>query len=297
MKTAASVVLALLLSFFAPALAGSDYAAGIQKWRAEEETDLKKPDGWLTLAGLFWLEEGTNTVGAGSDFDVPLTDNFKEAKFGEINFHNGSATLKVAKGVEATANGQPVTTLKLASDTKGKPTEIRTGSQLFYLIERDDRYGIRVKDSESKARTEFKGQNWYPIDQSYRVEARLAALPEPKELLVPNVLGGHFKMKSPGMLHFMLGGKQLSLQPVLEDDGSLFIIFRDPTNDAETYSAGRFLHADKPAHGETILDFNKAENPPCAFTPYATCPLPPPGNDLSVAVQAGEKRYELEDAN
>lgn len=292
MKTAASVVLGLLLSALVPALAESDYVAGIQKLRTEEEADLKKPDGWLTLAGLFWLKEGTNTVGAGSSFDVRLTDNFKEGKFGEITFHNGSATLMVDKGVEATAKGVPVAMVELASDANGKPTEIHTGSQLFYLIQRGDRYGIRVKDSESKARTEFKGQNWYPIDQSYRVKAHLQALPEPKELLVPNVLGGHFKMKSPGLLHFKLAGKELSLQPVLEDDGSLFIIFRDATNETETYSAGRFLHADKPVNGEAILDFNKAENPPCAFTPYATCPLPPAGNDLPVAVKAGEKRYD-----
>ncbi|MEO6873170.1 MAG: DUF1684 domain-containing protein [Chthoniobacterales bacterium] len=292
MKTAASVVLALLLSALVPALAESDYVAGIQKWRAEEEADLKKPDGWLALAGLFWLKEGTNTVGAGSSFDVRLTDNFKEGKFGEIAFHNGSATLMVDKGVDATAKGEPVATIELASDANGKPTEIHIGSQLFYLIQRGDRYGIRVKDSESKSRTEFKGQNWYPIDQSYRVKAHLQALPKPKELLVPNVLGGHFKMKSPGLLHFKLAGKELSFQPVLEDDGSLFIIFRDATNDTETYSAGRFLHADKPVNGEAILDFNKAENPPCAFTPYATCPLPPAGNDLPVAIKAGEKRYD-----
>ncbi len=292
MKSTTTFALILLLWSLAPALAESDYVTGVQKWRAEEEADLKKPNGWLTLSGLFWLKEGTNTVGAGPEFDVHLTDHFKQGKFGEINLHDGKASLKVDQGVEAKADGKPVSTIALVSDAKGKPTEIRTGSQLFYLIQREDRYGIRVKDNESKSRTEFKGQNWYPINESYRVPAHLAAWPEPQELLVPNVLGGHFKMKSPGLLKFTLDGKELSLQPVLEDDGSLFLIFRDQTNDTETYSAGRFLYADKPVNGVAMLDFNKAENPPCAFTPYATCPLPPAGNDLPVAIPAGEKRYD-----
>ena len=273
-------------------LAQSDYVKDVEKWRSDEAADLKKEDGWLTVAGLFWLKDGVNTVGAGSQFDVRLSDNFTQGKLGEIEFKNGVATLKVADGVEAKCDGKPVSTMDLVSDEKGKPTEIRVGSQMFYLIRREDRFGIRLKDNQSKARVEFKGQNWFPVNESYRVPARLEALPEPKELMVPNVLGGHFKMKSPGLLRFTLQGQGYSLQPVLQDDGSLFIIFRDASNSSETYSAGRFLDADKPVDGKTTLDFNKAENPPCAFTPFATCPLPPEGNDLAVAIKAGEKRYD-----
>ena len=121
--------------------------------------------------------------------------------------------------------------------------------------------------------------------------ARLEAFPQPQEIRVPNVLGGSFKMKSPGILKFSVQGKACSLQPVIEDDGSLFLIFRDASNPTDTDETGRFLHADKAVNGETVLDFNKAENPPCAFTPYATCPLAPPGNDLKIAIKAGEKRY------
>ena len=273
-------------------LAQSDYVKDVEKWRSDEAADLKKEDGWLTVAGLFWLKDGVNTVGAGSQFDVRLSDNFTQGKLGEIEFKNGVATLKVADGVEAKCDGKPVSTMDLVSDEKGKPTEIRVGSQMFYLIRREDRFGIRLKDNQSKARVEFKGQNWFPVNESYRVPARLEALPEPKELMVPNVLGGHFKMKSPGLLRFTLQGQGYSLQPVLQDDGSLFIIFRDASNSSETYSAGRFLNADKPVDGKTTLDFNKAENPPCAFTPFATCPLAPEGNDLAVAIKAGEKRYD-----
>ena len=122
------------------------------------------------------------------------------------------------------------TTIELVSDEKGKPTQIRTGSQTFYLIKREDRFGIRLKDSQSKARLDFKGLHWFPIDESYKVTARLEAFPEPKEVMIPNVLGGYFKMKSPGILKFTFKGKEYSLQPVDEGDGSLFIIFRDGSN-------------------------------------------------------------------
>jgi len=287
-----TLCLATVLVSIVSALAQSDYVTTIEKWRSDEAADLKKEDGWLTLAGLFWLKDGVNTVGTGSQFDVRLTDNFTQGKFGEIDFKNGVATLKVASGVKAESDGKPVSTIDLVSDEKGKPSEIRVGSQMFYLIRREDRFGIRLKDNQSKARVAFKGLNWFPVDESFRVQAHLEALPEPKELMVPNVLGGHFKMKSPGLLRFALQGRPYSLQPVLQGDGSLFIIFRDPSNSSETYSAGRFLNADKPVNDKTTLDFNKAENPPCAFTPYATCPLAPEGNDLPIAIKAGEKRYD-----
>jgi len=284
--------LAVLLSL--AALAGqSDYVKEIEKWRQKEEADLQKEKGWLSVAGLFWLKDGVNTIGVGPEFDVRLTDNFKTGgKFGAIEFRNGVATLTVEKGVEAQSDGQPVSSVDLVPDTKGKATEIRTGSQTFYLIQREDRFGIRLKDSQSEARRNFKGQQWFPVDESYKVIARLEPFPEPKELLVPNVLGGHFKEKTPGVLKFTLKGKECALQPIVQEDGSLFLVFHDSSNDHETYISGRFLDAAAPVNGETVLDFNKAENPPCAFTPFATCPLPPPGNDLAVAVLAGEKRYD-----
>jgi uncharacterized protein (DUF1684 family) len=293
MKKRVGILLAIVLVLVTSARSQTDYVKAIEKWRSDEEADLKKETGWLTVAGLFWLKEGINTVGAGPDFDVRLTDSFKKGKFGEIDFKNGAAALKVEDGVESKSDDKSISTvIQLVSDEKGKPTEIRTGSQTFYLIKREDRFGIRLKDSQSKARLTFKGQHWYPIDESYKVTARFEALPEAKELKVPNVLGGFFKMKSPGVLKFTLKGKECSLQPVAEEDGSLFIIFSDGSNRNETYTAGRFLHAEKPVGGEAVLDFNKAENPPCAFTPFATCPLPPPGNRLDLEIKAGEKRYD-----
>lgn len=292
MKKSSGIILAIVLVFLTSARAQTDYIKAVEKWRSEEENDLKKETGWLTVAGLFWLKDGINTVGAGPDFDVRLTSNFKQGRFGEIDFKNSVAALKVEKGVEAQSDGKSISTIDLVSDEKGKPTEIRTGSQTFFLIRREDRFGIRLKDSKSKARLAFQGQHWFPIDESYKVTARFEAFPEPTEVMVPNVLGGKFKMKSPGTLKFALKGKECSLQPVEEDDGKLFIIFGDKSNLSETYKAGRFLYADKAVNGEAVLDFNKAENPPCAFTPFATCPLPPPGNNLDVEIKAGEKRYD-----
>ncbi|HVF72766.1 MAG TPA: DUF1684 domain-containing protein [Chthoniobacterales bacterium] len=273
------------------AAAQTEYVQSIEKWRVEREMNLKKEDGWLAVAGLFWLKEGTNTVGAGEKFDVRLTDNFKGGTFGQIDFHDGKAVLKVESGVDAQADGKAIAgPVELVSDEQGKPTEIRTATQSLFLIKREERFGIRLKDSNSEARRNFAGLQWFPIDETFKVKARLEPGTDTKELKVPNVLGGFFKMKSPGRLKFMLGGKEHSLQAVEEDDGTLFLIFGDQSNDKETYKAGRFLYADKLVNGETVLDFNKAYSPPCAFTPYATCPLPPPGNKLGVEINAGEKR-------
>jgi len=292
MKKRFGILLGTFVFSVSLALAQTDYVKSIEKWRSDEERDLRKEDGWLTLAGLFWLKDGVNTVGVGSDFDVRLTNNFKGGKFGEITFKDGVATLKVEEGVEAQGDDKTFTNIQLVSDEQGKPTKIRTGTQTLYMIKREDRYGIRLKDSNSKARLNFKGSNWFPVDETYKVKAQFEASPEAKEVMIPNVMGGFFKMKSPGMLKFSLKGKDCSLQPVEDDDGTLFIIFHDRSNETDTYKAGRFLHADKAVNGETVLDFNKAENPPCAFTSFATCPLPPPQNELEVEVKAGEKRYD-----
>jgi uncharacterized protein (DUF1684 family) len=283
--------LVFLLVFTVSANAQTDYVKTIEKWRTDHETQLKSENGWLTVAGLFWLKDGANTIGAGSGFDIELTENFK-GKFGEIEFKNDSATLKVESGVEALSGGKQISSIELLSDEKGTPTVIQTGSQTFYLIKREERFGIRLKDKNSVQRVNFKGLNWFSTNANYKITAAFEPFAEPKEVLIPNVLGGNFKMKSPGVLRFKFKGKQYVLEPVLEDGSDeLFIIFRDGTSKTETYGAGRFLYAAKPVGGKVILDFNRAENPPCAFTAFATCPLPPPQNRLEIKIKAGEKRY------
>jgi uncharacterized protein (DUF1684 family) len=288
-------VTAFLVTLFARLIsvnAQKEYVGQIEKWRADHEAELKSENGWLTVAGLFWLKDGANTVGAGSGFDIELTENFRQGKFGTIDFQNGKAVLKVEPGVEALAEGRQISEIELAADEKGKPTVIQTGSQTFYLIRREDRFGIRLKDKNSRERVGFTGLKWFPVDEKFRVKAKFEAFDAPREVLIPNVLGGNFKMKSPGVLRFKLNGKRYALEPVLEEGSDeLFIIFRDATSKAETYGAGRFLYAKKAEDGKVILDFNKSENPPCAFTPFATCPLPPPQNRLEAEIKAGEKRY------
>lgn len=285
------IILAALFALVFSVNAQNGYVESVEKWRIDRENELKSENGWLTVAGLFWLKEGTNTVGAGGGFDIELTENFK-GKFGEIIFQNGAARLKVENGVEALSDGKSFSEIELVSDEKSKPTLIQTGSQTFYLIKREDRFGIRLKDKNSKKRAGFTGLKWFPIDEKYKVKANFEAFDAPKEVLIPNVLGGSFKMKSPGILRFRLNGKKYALEPVLEEGTKrLFIIFRDATSKTETYGAGRFLYAKRAENGEVLLDFNKSENPPCAYTAYATCPLPPPQNRLEAEIKAGEKRY------
>jgi len=266
----------------------SGYRSEIAKWRTDHETDLKKDDGWLTLAGLFWLKDGVNTVGRGSSYDISLTDNFKSEKFGKIDFHDGKAILTVEPGLEATADGVLANRVELASDDPGPPTKIQMGSQSFYLIKREDRYGIRLKDTATPERKTFAGEHWFPVDEKYLVIASFTPFDTPEEVEIPNVLGGTFKMNSPGLVKFNLEGKEFSLQRVEENDKQLFFIFKDSTAGSETYPAGRFLYTDRPQNGQVVLDFNKAENPPCAFTVFATCPLPPPQNKLEIGIRAGE---------
>ena len=269
----------------------SEYDADVAKWRSEYQKKLTSETGWLTLAGLFWLKEGSNTVGKGDSFDIKLTENFEGEKFGDVELRDGKVTLVVEPDVEAKVDGNLISRLELGSDDKGKPKIVETGTQLFFLIKREDRLGIRLKDKRSPKLLNFTGLHWFPVDERYRVEASFEPFEVPREILVPNVLGGTFKYKSPGLIHFKIRGKQVSLQPVEEDD-KLFIIFRDTTSKKDTYAAGRFLYAAKQVDGKVTLDFNKAENPPCAYTPFATCPLPPPQNRLSVAIKAGEKRFD-----
>jgi uncharacterized protein (DUF1684 family) len=290
-KVTAALAIGLLASGLVGDIFGqTGYRGEVEKWRIQHEEELKTEDGWLTVVGLFWLKEGRNTIGTGSGYDVELTDNFKRGKFGEIDLRDGKASITVAEGVDATVDGRPANSAELTFDQNGKPKLVAVGSQSFFLIKRGDKFAIRLRDTNSEARRNFKHLNWYPIDPKARIIAKFEKYPEPKEVLIPNVLGGTFTMTAPGLLRFTIGGKEVTLEPV-DEDGRLFIIFRDLTSKTETYGSGRFLYADAPVNGEVVLDFNRAENPPCAFTDFATCPLPPQQNRLNVAIKAGEKRY------
>ena len=204
--------------------------------------------------------------------------------------------LRVAPGVTVNVNNQPAREMELKTDSNDtKPDVVTVGSLKLTVIKRSNRIGLRVRDLNSRARREFKGLHWFPIRQSLRVVATFTPFEKPKEMTIVNVLGDELKMTNPGILSFTLNGRTFQLKPVVENDHELFIIFRDRTARKSTYPAGRFLYTDLPKNGKVILDFNKAENPPCAFTKFATCPLPPRQNFLPIKIEAGELTYHLDE--
>ena len=276
-----------------PAGGGAEaYSDEIARWRARRLDRLRSEGGWLTLVGLFWLEPGKNAVGSGAGNRVVLPQGKASAFVGSLDRSGDSVTLHAAPGSGVLADGKPVTALALRSDEDGEPTVLTLGSLSFYVIRRGERLGVRVKDSQSEARKNFQGIESFAVDPKWRVEARFEPYDPPRSIAVPNVLGMVDSEKSPGALVFELDGKTYRLDPVLErGETDFFVIFGDQTNGKETYGAGRFLYAPPPVGGRTVLDFNKAYNPPCVFTPYATCPLPPPENRLAIRVEAGEKAY------
>ena len=277
-----------------PAFASEAYRAEVQAWRQERETRLKADGGWLTLAGLFWLKEGPNRFGTDPAGDIVLPEGSAPAKTGAFELTGEQVTVALQPGATGRIGGKAVSgATPMRPDTSGSPDVLEMGTLTMNVIKRGDRYGIRLKDKNSPVRKGFTGLKWFDIQEAYRVEARWVSHPQPKPVKVPNVLGQTESMPSPGYAEFTLSGKVVRLDGVLEDPQAeqLFFILRDQTSGKETYGAGRFLYADLPKAGKVVLDFNKAYNPPCAFTPYATCPLPPPQNWMPVRVEAGEMAY------
>jgi uncharacterized protein len=276
------------------ATADEAYRAAVRKWRSEREARLKSDGGWLTVAGLFWLKEGDNRFGTDPGADIVLPAGSAPAKAGVFARKGERVTLTLLPGSSGRVGGKPVEgPVALGADTSGASDVLEMGDLSMSVIERGGRYGIRLKDRNNAPRKSFTGLKWFEVEEEYRIEARWVPHPEPKPVEVPNVLGQIAPMPSPGYAEFTLAGKALRLDAVLEgpDAEELFIIFRDQTSGKETYGAGRFLYADLPKGGKVVLDFNKAYSPPCAFTPYATCPLPPRQNRLPVRVEAGELAY------
>ncbi len=267
-----------------------DYSAQIQKWREQREAALKSEEGWLTLAGLFWLKEGKNSVGAGRENDFLLPPGSAPDKVGTFEFHAGETNFDSAPGAAVTVNGKPVSEAPLASDATGAPDVLRIGNLTMFVIQRGRRIGIRLKDKNSEARRNFHGTHWFPVAEEYRVTTKFVPYIPARKIATPNILGDVDQEDCPGYVQFTLKGQQFRLDPVV-DDNQLFLIFKDQTTGKETYPSGRFLYADMPKNDETVLDFNKAYCPPCAFTPYATCPLPPRQNQLPIRIEAGELRY------
>lgn len=273
--------------------AGEVYRSSIEKWRQDRETRLKADDGWPTVVGLTWLKEGENRFGTDPSDDIVLPAGSAPGLVGVFDLSDGKITVRVEGGATVTSAGRAVTTMELSPDSTGKPDLLALGDLTMFVIERGGRYAIRLKDKNSKMRRDFSGLKWFPVKEEYRISAKFVEYDPPKQVAVPNILGQTENLPSPGYVSFTLHGKKLRLDPVLEDPDAqdLFFIFKDLTSGKETYPSGRFLYAEMPKEGKVMLDFNKAYNPPCAFTPYATCPLPPKQNVLPVRIEAGELDY------
>ena len=263
------------------------YVHSFEKWKAEETNDLK--ENWLPLVGLFWLKPGPNTFGSGASNQIALPK--LPLRAGEFDLNGKEVTLKLLPDARASIAGQPVTsTARLDPDTTQHPTYVEMATLRFHVIVRGDRVGIRVRDADSAAVRAFKGMVFFPLDLNYRVTAAWLPADGKKTVEVPNVLGDVTAQAIPGVATFKLNGQEFSLTALGGDPSKgLFFVFNDLTAKTETYPGGRFLDSDPVADGHVVLDFNHAYNPPCAVTPYATCPLAPKENRLAIAIPAGEK--------
>jgi uncharacterized protein len=280
--------------FGADIIADSSYRRSVEKWRQGYQASLTSDSGWLTVSGLFWLKEGDNRIGSAAGNDIMLTAS-APASVGVLTFRDGKTTVRLNPGIAATLNGKPVQTAELKPDSR--EDRLILGDLTMYVHLSGDRFALRVKDKNSPLRKNFKGLNWFPIDESYAVTGDYVPYDSPKELDSQNVLGDAIKLKIAGYIKFSLRGQEFRLDSEAENEGkTLFIVFRDLTSGQETYPASRFLNAEAPKTGgqggPVQLDFNEAYNPPCAYNPYTTCPLPLPGNRLKIAIPAGEKIYK-----
>lgn len=268
------------------------YKNELDRWHQKRIEDLRSPDGWLNLAGLFWLKEGISTFGSDDSNDIVFPKDKIPAKAGLFLLQNGVVTMTTLPEVEIFSDDEPIKTgVIFDAEKKGQP-KLSYGSLQWFIIKRDNQFGIRLRDLKSTTVEEFQGIERYQVDTEFRVEAILEIPSAPKKIDITNVLGQTSSQESPGTLVFTIKGQEYRLDAIEESD-DLFLIFGDPTNERETYPSGRYLYANKPGFdGKTILDFNKAYNPPCAFTPYATCPLPPSQNVLPIAITAGEKNFK-----
>ncbi len=275
-KTFPAIAL-LLLTSCAPKTMG--HTDEVDQWHAKRIASLKKEHGWLSLVALEWLQEGENVLGSAGDVTLPAP---AAPKLGTLTLTAGKVRWNPVDGVPRD--------LKTDAD-EGGPDKVVLGRFAFVVIKRKGRWAARVWDSEAKTRVEFQGIERWPVSAKWKIEAKWEAYEPAKKVVVPNVIPGlEDELEVPGAAVFMVEGTEHRLEPVLEEgDTPLFFIFGDATNGKETYGAGRFLYVKAPKDGKVVLDFNRAYNPPCAFTPFATCPLPTAQNRLPVRVDAGEK--------
>lgn len=290
LSTAAVLLLGASIAFSTGAASSeapdAAYVQSFEKWKADQTADLK--ESWLSLAGLFWLKPGANTFG--SDAANAIVFPKGPARAGEFDLSGKEVTVKVLPEARATIAGKPVSSAKLEPDTAEHVTRVEMGSLRFHIIVRGEHVGVRLRDTESAAAHDFKGMMFFPLDLNYRVTATWIPSDGKNTVEVPNALGEVTAEPAPGTAVFKVNGRELKLTAIGGDSKTgLFIVFNDLTAKSDTYPGGRFLDTGPIVDGHVVLDFNRAYNPPCAVTPYATCPLAPKENRLAIAITAGEK--------
>ncbi len=275
----------------------ADHARETLAWQADRAAGLTADQGWLTLIGLFWLEPGENRVGTAEGDAVRFDPEFAPGELASLFLEerDGTPTVRLVpvEGSGLFLNGEPAVEQYLATDADPEPDVLSAGDLEFFVIRREDRTGVRARHPRAESALNFTGLNYYPIDPAWRIEAEFIPYREAKTIQVPSAIGTTTENLVPGEVRFEWNGEPHTLLPLSggPEDPNYFYIFRDGTSGHGTYPAGRFLVSEAAKEGKVIIDFNRAYNPPCAFTPYATCPLPPRENWLTVAVEAGEKNY------
>ena len=270
------------------------YIKEIVEWRTKRIDSLKDKNGWLSLAGLFWLEEGEISFGSDRANDIVFPANKAPDFIGSFGMEDEQIGVKIRPDVKVLHEGKPVQDILLQSDENGNPTILSFGSLNWFIIKRGESFAVRLRDSENPRIEQFRGIDSYTVDPAWRIKAHFEPYEKPKIIEMPTILGTMERLTSPGVLVFEINGRPHRLDAVAEsDDDQFWMIFGDRTNGFTTYGGGRFLYVDKPAaDNTTVIDFNKAYNPPCVFSHFATCPLPHSQNRLPIRITAGEKNFE-----
>jgi uncharacterized protein len=274
------------------AQSGTAYAADVERWHAKRVEALRAPDGWLNLVGLYWLDEGHSSFGSSPENKIVFPAGSIAGNAGYFERRGTTVKLIVAEHVGITIANQPVKEAIIFDKDSLRPPVLASGSLRWTIIRRDDKIGIRLRDLNSPLVTSFKDIDRYPVDTAWLIRAVFQPAPVPGSIAITNIIGQTSAQHSPGKLVFTVGSRQFTLD-ALEEGDEFFILFGDGTNGKTTYPSGRFISVARPAtpDNSTVIDFNKAYNPPCAFTNYATCPLPPKQNVLPIDVEAGEKNH------
>ena len=263
------------------------YLKIIEKWRQEMDTNLRRENGWLALAGLFWLRKGENLIGSAEDCDIRLPAR-TPARIGTFEFDGNNVTLNVTSDLPVEVNGVVAQSALLDADQEDVPSFITFDDMRMVVVRRSKGVGIRVWDNTREERRLFPSRQWFPVNEAYRIPATYTRYDTPRVVKMPDILGAILDERMEGYLTFEINGQQHELIVSELPDGRLWVQFMDESNGDPTYPSGRYHYTDAHDNGKVFIDFNKAYSPPCAFTDYATCTFPPQENHLKVRIEAGE---------